>query len=204
MLGWLRGTTEAGVYSVAGALSEVVSFGLGAASAKISPLVASGRRPEDQELLQARLSEAVSFVMLVALIVAVGLLVAGYPLLGLFGTAFLEAYAPLCVLVIARLFHAAFGLAICILPMSGHPRSPAVVLTGAVVLNAVLNMLLIPSWGMMGAALASALAIFFWNYACHVLALRHTGLDGSAMSFGAKRGPTQNPELEDRKPDGLC
>jgi hypothetical protein len=57
---------------------------------------------------------------------------------------------------------------------------------------------------MMGAALASALAIFFWNYACHVLALRHTGLDGSAMSFGAKRGPTQNPELEDRKPDGLC
>lgn len=191
MLGWLRDPTEAGVYSVAGALSEVVVFGLVAANAKIGPLVAGHNRAEQGDELQARISDAVTFILMVAVIAAIGLVVGGYPLLLLFGEAFGAAYLPLCVLVVGRLLQASTGLATYILSMSGFPRVPAVVLSVAVIVNAALNLLLIPYWGMMGAAIATAVVVSTWNLLCHLLCLRRTGLDSSPFSIVRSKASTR-------------
>jgi O-antigen/teichoic acid export membrane protein len=49
--------------------------------------------------------------------------------------------------------------------MTKHQNDAALILLGAVVLNILLNLILVPSFGMEGAAIATATSTAAWNLA---------------------------------------
>lgn len=83
----------------------------------------------------------------------------GDQVLRLFGPGFDAGAVPMAVLAIAMALATAAGTVQTILLMSGHSAWQLADKTGALVLNVVLDLLLIPWWGITGAAIAWATTI---------------------------------------------
>ena len=79
-------------------------------------------------------------------------------MLWLFGEAFTVAYPVMFVLMIGLLVKASFGPVEYMLSMAGEERACAGALAIAVAGNITLNLVLIPPYGIMGAAAATAIS----------------------------------------------
>jgi O-antigen/teichoic acid export membrane protein len=102
-------------------------------------------------------------VTLVSLPLALAFIIFRRPLLLVFGAPFAAgttALSLLCVGHIVNMFAGAIGL---LLVMTGHEREVAFVSTAGALLNFVLCILLIPRWGMAGAAAGAATSMIIWN-----------------------------------------
>ena len=64
--------------------------------------------------------------------------------------------------------------------MSRHERFVGIGMSISVVCNILLNYMLIPSYGVSGAAIATALSVGIWNLLMVVFAKRHLGIDANA------------------------
>lgn len=73
------------------------------------------------------------------------------------------AKEALVVLVLGQGLCAFFGSAPVYLNMTGRQRIFQRIVLGALVLNFLLNYWLIPSYGMLGAAIAFSVSALFWN-----------------------------------------
>src|SRR5690606_15935878 len=87
------------------------------------------------------------------------LLVFGWPLLYLFGPSFTAGYPLLFIFIIGLIARASVGVAESLLSMAGQQRICAAVYTAVFVLNVALNVLLVPRFGLAGAAMATATAL---------------------------------------------
>jgi O-antigen/teichoic acid export membrane protein len=92
---------------------------------------------------------------------ALVILVLGKPMLFLFGPGFDAGYPLLFVLVLGVVARAAVGPAESLLTMTGHQNVCAVAYACTLALNVGLNVLLIPQFGLWGAAIATAAAMGF-------------------------------------------
>jgi O-antigen/teichoic acid export membrane protein len=102
-------------------------------------------------------------------------------LLGFFGTEFTAGAPALSVLALGQLAGAAAGPAGLTLLMTDHERAAAVGTGVGAVVNVTLNALLIPVYGLMGAAVASAFATALTG-AIHVLMVRRRlGINSTAL-----------------------
>jgi len=68
-----------------------------------------------------------------------------------------------------------------LLTMSGHERDAARGFVFAAVLNLVLNVLLIPAYGIVGAAVAAAISLISWNLILAALVYRRLGIHSTAL-----------------------
>jgi O-antigen/teichoic acid export membrane protein len=89
------------------------------------------------------------------------LLALGEPLLRMFGKDFVGGYHLMFIIAIGLLARASVGPAERLLNMLGERRRCAYVYAGSFLLNVVLCFVLIPRYGAVGAATASATALVF-------------------------------------------
>lgn len=91
-----------------------------------------------------------------SLALGVVMLIFGEFVLSLFGENFVEGYPLLFILVVGIVMRSAFGPCESLLTMSGNERICVAVFATALVSNIILNMILIPLYGLTGAAIATA------------------------------------------------
>jgi O-antigen/teichoic acid export membrane protein len=118
-----------------------------------------------------------------AIVAAIGLVVAGPLLLSLFGGEFTAAYPVLVVLIAGGLVNAFTGVVAYLLTLTGHEVQALVTFALALAANIILNLLLIPHWGPVGAAAASTSSTILWNVAMVVYVRRRLGIDASALGL---------------------
>lgn len=113
-------------------------------------------------------------------VIAVPLILAGIcfssQITQFFGTEYSRATPVLLILCIGHLFNSFFGVTSFYLNMTGRGLVFQNVLIGAVVLNIVLNLALIPVLNIEGAAIASVASLLFWNSGCAYYVYRKDGL----------------------------
>ena len=97
------------------------------------------------------------------LVLFVIIVVGGRFLLAAFGPGFEDAYIPLVILGAGQLVNALCGPVGLLLMMTGNERLTLAVLVGSVIVNLVLNVLLIPVWGLTGAAVSTGVSMALWN-----------------------------------------
>ncbi len=152
---------DVGIYFAAGktmALIMFVHYAVGSAVAhKFAALNARG----DKEGLRTFVNDAVNWTFWPSLAGALIILALGKPLLWLFGPQFESGYPVMCILVIGFLCRSAMGPAEYLLNMLGEQALCATVLGAAAVLNIALNFALVPAFGLIGAASATALSLIF-------------------------------------------
>ncbi len=169
--------TDVGIYFAAAKTMSLILFvhyAVGSAvAARFSALNARG----DTLALKAFVSDAANWTFWPSLAGAAFILAAGQPLLALFGPEFLAGYPVMFILVLGFLFRSAVGPAEILLNMLGEQRISAVLMAVTAALNVALNVMLVPRFGLNGAAAASALALVASALMNYVVARRRLGLD---------------------------
>lgn len=174
MLGWIQSPEEVGIYRVAAQGGLFVSFILKAAQSVLGPTFADLYAKDDQVGLRQLFRKATFWITLTTLPLCLLFIIFGDFLINLiFGEAYIKAYWPLVILAVGYLLNISFGPVGQLLQMSGKEAETAWVLWLTVVLNIVLNMLLIPAYGVSGAAFATSISIVTYHAVLRYIAWHH-------------------------------
>lgn len=155
-------------------LVAFVHFAVGTAVAK---QFAALKTRDDTEGLRQTARRAVHWTFWPTLAGGAVILALGQPLLWLFGEEFVAGYPVMFMLALGLLAHASVGPAEFVLNMLGEQNRCAAVLFMAAALNLCLNFLLIPLYGLTGAAIATAGSSALAALLMAIIARRRLGLD---------------------------
>jgi O-antigen/teichoic acid export membrane protein len=147
----------------------------------------------------------VSMAEVLLLCVVVGIIAVAFGakiLLGFFGPAFAEQQWTLIILVAGTALYAAGGPAPAVLMISGHEGKYPLILVGNIVLRLAGFAVLIPIFGLTGAAIAATGSLLLTALTLNVLCRRWTGIDPSVLgivtqlrqSIAVKAGGVQGAE----------
>jgi O-antigen/teichoic acid export membrane protein len=163
------------------ALVAFVYFSVSAATAhRFSEYHAAG----DRARLTAFLASAVRWTFWPSLALMVVLLALGRPLLALFGSDFAAAYPLMFLLAIGLMARASVGPSERLLSMLGEQRACAIAYACAFAFNLAACLLLIPSFGAVGAAVATSLALIVESVLLFVIVKWRLGVH--AFIWGAR------------------
>lgn len=179
MIGVLNDTTQSGIYGVASKVASLAVFGLMAGNAIVAPMIAELFAKEKMAKLQVLVTFAVRATSGVTLLLTVGILVFKVTILRAFGTAFVSADSALSILLVGQVVNAVMGPVGLLMTMTAHQTLAAKVIGSCALMNIVLNMALIPRWGIEGAALATTISMTTWNLILAVMSRRKLGLRSS-------------------------
>lgn len=165
-------------------LVQFVAFAVKAAAApRFSTILAGG----DTASLAAFAGQTARWSFWPALVIGLSILLVGEHLLALFGPAFTVGYGLLPILFAGILAKAMVGPGEVLLSMAGR-QNLCVLLYGAVLaVNITLNIILIPLYGLSGAAMATACAMIAEAILLHVALRRTLGI--RMFAFAAPLAP---------------
>lgn len=164
MLGIFEASEDVGIYRVAFQVAALGAFGLNVINSVIAPrfarLYAQQRMGALQRLVTTSARGVLAFSVTIALVFAF----TGEQLLGIvFGEVFEASYLPLLILLVGQLVSSTAGSVGHLLNMTGHEKDTLRATGLAVGFNVMLNLLLIPLWGVEGAAIATAVSLSVRN-----------------------------------------
>lgn len=177
MLGELSSSAEVGMYAAAVRIAEAWYFVPMAVVSSVFPAVIAARE-QNEDLFYRRLQRLYNLMALISYAVALPVMLLASPLIGLlFGDAYVGAAPQLALLVWAGLFTSLGVARSTFLTAMNWTRLHLMTVSLGGVLNIVLNYLLIPRYGGIGAVIASLVAYWFAAHgACFLFPpLRKTG-----------------------------
>jgi O-antigen/teichoic acid export membrane protein len=179
LLSGLMSREDLAIFGVCTRIFSLASFGVAAVYAVTLPDVFDSHALSDREGFNRKIGEA----NMVAAGIALGLFVVmglGGPfLLLLFGPEFLAGAGPLAVLCLALVVRSALGPAALVLSIHDRPYASLPAIGLGLATLTVGNLLLVPRFGLMGAAVAALVAITLWSLSMWFTALKGAGVDVS-------------------------
>lgn len=171
MIGVFMDSANVGVYNVALKVSLFINLPLTAINAILAKNIASLHHKGNADGLRKYVKR--STAMILALAYPIGLLVILLrgPLLNMFGDGFEGGTEVLLILALGALINVSAGSVGLILQMTGGEKSYRNILLATLLLSVILNVLLIPKFGIMGAAFSTLATSAFWN-ALSVIAVK--------------------------------
>jgi O-antigen/teichoic acid export membrane protein len=178
---WLLDPATAGIYFAASRLANIFAM-LSAAlytfgARRLPSLYFSKNHIEFEHTLQL-MAEVAGLCVLGGL----AIIWLGAPnLLSLFGAHFASQQWVLIVLALGTAFHAAGGPAAAVLQLTGHEGQYVPVVAANVVLRLVGFFILIPWFGVLGAAISATMSLVVVTIVLNILCRRRTGVDPSVL-----------------------
>lgn len=164
LLGLLSSYQDAGYFAAVVRIMNVAVFGLAATNFVIAPMISEAHAAGDLDKLRSVLRSAAKLIMLFTLPILILILVLGGWLLRQFGSEFASAYPCLVILSLAQLINTFCGCVGYLMTMTGNEKQASRIWGWAAAVCILLNMILIPTFGILGAAIASTLATATWNF----------------------------------------
>ena len=172
MLGVLGTFKDVGIYTVAARLALLTSFLLQVSNAAIAPKLASLFNDSKNDEMNLMVQSVTKGLAILGLLFITFFVVLGQWLLGFWGEGFQDAYLVLVILSIGQFFNMATGCSGMILVMCGYEKTHGYISLVEVFLNVFLNVLFISYYGVMGAALATAITVIITNL-CKVIFVKY-------------------------------
>jgi len=157
-------------------LALLVGFAVQVAHEVVVPDLADARARKEHGAIRDVVLKALAFPFTVTLAALAVVALWGETILSLFGPEFTGAKIPLLILLACQLLRAVFGPNVPLLTVIGAQRQNGAIAVSAVVVLAVSNLVLAPAFGVLGAAIAVAIATLFWLGACSIVLARLSGL----------------------------
>ena len=181
-----RPPQEVAVYYAAAKIMALVAFIYFAVAQTVAHKFSEYHITGNHKQLADFLTQTIRMTFWPSLALIAVLLLLGDPLLRMFGKDFVVGYPLMFVIAVGLLARAAVGPAERLLNMLGERRSCAYAYAGAFLLNVALCFVLIPHFGAMGAAIASATALVFESGWLFLIAKIRLGLH--CPIFGRPKG----------------
>jgi O-antigen/teichoic acid export membrane protein len=158
---WLP-NNELAIFHVCFRVAMLISFGLYAIDAFTGPEIAGLLASGKQEKLQQVVNRVTRLRFWAALAAIIILGFAGREVLGIFGEEFTQGYLILMILALAQLVQAGAGPTIRLISLSGHQNQSVLVFSVAIIVAIILITILVPLFGVRGAAMATLLDTLLW------------------------------------------
>jgi O-antigen/teichoic acid export membrane protein len=171
-----RNPDEVAAYYAAARILAIVAFVYfaiaGATTHKFTEYHVAG----DREKLAAFFANTVRWTFWPSLAACAGILAFGWPLLALFGEKFTAAYPVMFILAVGMLARAAIGPAERLLNMLGQQNICAAIYAGAFAVNLAGCLLLIPRFGIEGAAASLSFALVAESVLLYLVTRQRLGI----------------------------
>jgi O-antigen/teichoic acid export membrane protein len=192
LLGMLGRASDAGIYYVASRNAGFVGLILTAVNALAAPAFAAVYKRGESEELQSMLTELAHLTFWPSSVAAILLLILSRPLLAMFGPGFISGQPAMLILMLGQIVNVGTGSVGYLLQMTGFQRDYLAVLIACSSINILVSLVLIPSLGCLGAAIAGALTTVLWNLSLHRFVNKRLGVHPSILaairSFPSWRG----------------
>lgn len=183
MLGILIGTDVVGVYNVSLKINQFLLLGLLSINFVVTPQISklfySGEKYKLQKLVTRSTRQLFAITIMLALFILIG----GKWILSFFGEEFVSSYTALLIMNVGNILNALSGSVGVILSMTGHQNLSFKIILISVILTIVLNYILIPVYGIEGAAISTALALILRNGVMVYYVHKLTGINSTVFSF---------------------
>jgi O-antigen/teichoic acid export membrane protein len=164
ILGIFQSNAEVGVYRAVGQFGTLVVFGLMAINQMLHSHFARLYAANEMAKLQKIVTYSSLAIFVIALIPSLIFFFAGEFLLKMtFGEEYVIGFLPLIILTVGQLANAVFGSVGALLNMTGHEKDAMKGMLYSLGINLLLAFILIPLYGMIGAATATAISLIVWN-----------------------------------------
>jgi len=184
MIGIFLNASDVGVYHISFQLAGFISFFLVATNPSLQPVLAQLYISGEMAAIQQMVFKVARNLLMISLVVSVVLLVFGKHILNIgFGPEFTAGYPPMAILAIGHLFSVGSGSVAQILNMTGHEKESLRAMIAGVLTNFILNLILIPTMGINGAAVATSISLVIWNSIMAVYVLRKLNIDSTALGI---------------------
>lgn len=176
MLGFMQDSEAVGIYTVASRGADFVIFALGAVSMSIGPRIAEFHAKGDMQKVRSIAIKGSRAVLYVSIPIAISLLLFGNYFLLLFGEEFVKGSTALKILCLGQVANVSAGSAGVLLDMTGHQKQSAFGIGISAVINVILNALMIPQFGVEGAAVSTAASLAIRNAYFVIVVRRKLGI----------------------------
>lgn len=157
MLGALLDMRSTGIYAIASEFGGMIVYVAIAANMTLSPKVAKLYSEGNFHQIENLIRKTSYGVIGATAVMTLGMILLGKLILSAFGTDFVNGYYPLVIICIGKSFHAILGLTGMLFNMTGNEKFTAISSGIGTGCNFVLNLILIPTMGMAGAAIATVI-----------------------------------------------
>jgi O-antigen/teichoic acid export membrane protein len=139
---------------------------------KISELYSNSEFGKMKQLI----AKSTKLIFIVTLPLVIIIILANKLVLSIFGDEFISGGVALIVVMLSQLFNAISGSSGQVMNMTGNHKMLRNFTIYSAILNIALNLLLIPSYGILGAAIATASSIIVLNLSSAVFVKRILGI----------------------------
>lgn len=176
LLGTIVSKTDLAMFGVCLKLAVVVEYAVSLIHELSAPDISDALARKQATVIESVVARANIAAVGATLLALVGVAVFGRFILSMFGPDFVRALPILTVLVACQLVRAAFGPSMLTLISTGAQKNVVVVFSVAIVGYSLGNLVLVPMFGLDGAAAAFAVMTGFWTVALALVARCKIGL----------------------------
>jgi O-antigen/teichoic acid export membrane protein len=198
-LGWMGQTKAAGIYGLAFSVALLITLPRMAVNTLFAPTISNLYILHDIGTLNRLVARSTLWTLMGAACIGFGLVVLANPLLSWFGKDYGAGVPALFILIAGQLIVASTGSQMFLMTMTGDERRAAFLLVFSCAANALFSVILIPWFGLVGAAVGSTLALVLWNAAMALFIWWRLGLLPGV--FAGLRSPNE-AELRVEKKTG--
>lgn len=187
MIGIFSSDDQVGLYRVAGQFSLVVSFGLTATLSAIAPHIIRAHGAGDFGKIRLLAVYSARFTTIIAVTSIICIFSIGNWILSvMFGAEFSAAMPSLIVLSISQAVVSIVGPVSVLLVMTGYERVSAKIMAITILINITANLLFIPKFGSLGAAIGTGAAIIVQHLLLSIAVRNKLGFSSTAFSPARK------------------
>ncbi|MFZ1687977.1 MAG: flippase [Flavobacteriales bacterium] len=172
MLGWYAVPAVVGIYGTAVKISIATEFVISSMKTIAMPKIAEQFHGGKHDELNDTIHFSSGVIFWLTVPVTIILLVFPEWILSIVGPGFEQGATVLRIMAVAHFVSAASGMVGAFMNMTGNQMVFTRIVVVAVLLNLVLNIYLMPRYGMVGAAWASAVSLALWNISAAVFIKR--------------------------------
>jgi O-antigen/teichoic acid export membrane protein len=165
MIGVYMEEFDVGIYSIVVKILLIYSIIMGSVNSIVAPKFSHYYNTGNLLKLKEISKNSSKILLYIAIPLTLVIIINGRGILKLFGEAYADAYLILCVLVVGQLINLLSGPVGYFLNMTGNSKAYQKIMAIALLLNILLNLILIPLHGMLGAAISTTASIVIWNLA---------------------------------------
>ncbi len=162
MMGYYSTDEQLGIYRIASALAMIGGIPITALTSIFNPIIAELVAVENFTKLNSLLKTVTRWLQLLSLPILIFCLALPDILLQIFDPVYSASRVPLIILICGQFFWVFCAMSMRLIPMSG--RSMLTLINGiiAVALNVICNIIFIPQYGAIGAAIATVITLNLW------------------------------------------
>lgn len=172
LLGQYYGAEYVAFYAIAMKMMSVLSMVIVAVNVNFAPKISQFFATKEWTLMQENANKSAKFIAGINFVVGGVLLLGGSIILRLFGENYTQALSAYYILIAVQMLVSTFGWSPIYLNMTEKQHLFHKIMGLAVVINLILNLILLPKYDMVGAAISYAITVLFWNSCVAIVAFK--------------------------------